>query len=139
MSAWENIDLLAGGETAHHKHNVKMAMKLDNGDLTSNAKGNMSVFSMHFHKVLNNHGPVDNSVIDLIPQKPCLTNIDTPITFREVNRAITKLKKGKATDLSGIPPEALKAMDNAPKQTIHKHILDFFEGKTDHEAWKRSQ
>jgi hypothetical protein len=26
-------------------------------------------------------------------------------------------------------------MDNAPKRTIHKHISDFFEGKTDHEAW----
>jgi hypothetical protein len=30
-------------------------------------------------------------------------------------------------------------MDNAPKRTVHKHISDFFEGKTDHEAWKRSQ
>ena len=137
--AWENINLLTGGETAHHKTNINMAMKLDNGDLASNAKENMSVFSMHLHKVLNNHRPVDDSVLELIPQKPCLTNIDTPITFREVKRAITKLKKGKAPGLNGIPPEALKAMDNAPKRTIHKHILDFFEGKTDHEAWKRSQ
>ena len=30
-------------------------------------------------------------------------------------------------------------MNNAPKQTIHERILDFFEGKTDHEALKRSQ
>jgi hypothetical protein len=138
-TAWENINLLAGGETAHHKTNINMAMKLDNGDLASNAKENMSVFSTHFHKVLNNHRPVDDSVLELIPQKPCLTDIDTPITFGEVKRAITKLKKGKAPGLNGIPPEALKAMDNAPKRTIHKHISDFFEGKTDHEAWKRSQ
>ena len=137
--AWENINLLTGGETAHHKTNINMAMKLDNGDLASNAKENMSVFSVHFHKVLNNHRPVDDSILELIPQKPCLTDIDTPITFRQVKRAITKLKKGKAPGLNGIPPEALKAMDNAPKRTIHKHILDFFEGKTDHEAWKRSQ
>jgi hypothetical protein len=137
--AWENINLLAGGETAHHKTNINMAMKLDNGDLATNAKENMSVFSMHFHKVLNNHRPVDDSVLDLIPQKPCLTDIDTLITFREVKRAIAKLKKAKAPGLNGIPPEALKAMGNAPKQTIHKHISDFFEGTTDHEAWKRSQ
>ncbi len=58
--AWENINLLASGETAHHKTNINMAMKLDNGDLASNAKENMSVFSMHFHKVLNNHRPVDD-------------------------------------------------------------------------------
>ena len=138
-TAWENINLLAGGETAHHKTNINMAMKLDNGDLASNAKENMSIFSMHFRKVLNNHRPVDDSVLELIPQRPCLTDIDTPITFREVKRAITKLKKGKAPGLNGIPPEALKAMDNAPKRTIHKHISDFFEGKTDHEALKRSQ
>ena len=110
-----------------------------NHDLASNAKENMSIFSTHFHKVLNNHRPVDDSVLELIPQKPCLTDIDAPITFREVKCAITKLKKGKAPGLNGIPPEALKAMDNAPKRTVHKHISDFFEGKTDHKAWKRSQ
>jgi hypothetical protein len=137
--AWENITLLASGETAHHKTNINMAMKLDNSDLASNAKENMSIFCMHFHKVLNNHRPVDNSVVELIPQKPCLTDINAPITFQEVKCAITKLKKGKAPGLNGIPPEALKAMDNAPKRTVHKHISDFFEGKTDHKAWKRSQ
>ena len=68
----------------------------------------MSVFSMHFHNVLNNNTPADNSVLDLIEQKPCLTAIDTPITFREVKHAINKVKKGKAPGLNGIPPEALK-------------------------------
>ena len=119
--------------------NINMAMKLENGDLTSNVKENMSVFSLHFHKVLNNHRPVNESVLELITQKPCLTDIDTPITFREVKCAINKLKKGKSPGLNGIPPKALKAMDNAPKQTVHKYVLDFFEGKTDHEAWRKSQ
>ncbi len=73
--AWDNITLLAGGKTAHHKTNINMAMKLDNGDLAS-------IFSMHFHKVLNNHRPVDDSVLELFPQKPCLTKTDTPITFQ---------------------------------------------------------
>jgi len=72
-----------------------MAMKLENGDLASNAKENMSVFSLHFHKVLNNYRPVHNSVLELIDQKPCHTAIDTPITFREIKRAINKLKRGK--------------------------------------------
>jgi hypothetical protein len=116
-----------------------MAIKLDNGDLASNAKENMSVFSLHFHKVLNNHRPVDEPVLKLITQKPCLTDIDTPITFREVKHAINKLKKGKAPGLNGIPPDALKAMDNATKRIVHKHILDLFEGKTDHEACRKSQ
>ena len=64
--AWENINLLAGGKTAHHKTNINMAMKLENGDLASNAKENMSVFSLHFHKVLNNQRPVNEFVLELI-------------------------------------------------------------------------
>ena len=137
--AWENIRLLAGGKSAHHKTNINMAMKLKNGDLASNAKENMSVFSLHFHKVLNNHRPVDDSVLELIDQKPCHIAIDNPVTFHEVKRAINKLKKGKAPSLNGIPPEALKPMDDAPRQIVHKHVSDFFKGKTDHEAWRKSQ
>ncbi len=114
-------------------------MKLENQDLASNAKENMSVFGMHFHKVLNTHRPVDDSVLDLIRQKLCLTTIDAPITFREVKHAINKLKKGKASGLNGIPPEALKAMNDTPRRTVHKHVSNFFEGKTDHEGWHKSQ
>ena len=83
--AWENIGLLTGGETAHHKTNINMAMKLESGDLVSNAKENMSIFSMHLHNVLKNNKLVNDLVLDLIEQKPCLTAIDTSITSREVN------------------------------------------------------
>ena len=111
-----------------------MAMKLDNYKLASNAKENMSIFNMHFHKLLNNQQPVDDTVLDLIEQKPCLTIINTPIFFKEVRCAINKLKKGKAPGLNGLPPEALKAMDDTQKRIIHKNVSDFFDGKTDHEG-----
>jgi hypothetical protein len=52
---------------------------------------------------------------------------------------INKLKKGKAPGLNGIPPIALKAMDDTPQWTVHKHVSDFFNGKTDHEEWHKSQ
>ena len=113
--AWENINLLADGETAHHNTNINTAMKLENGDLASNAKEIMSVFSLHFRKVLNNQRPVDESVLELITQKPCLTDIDTSITFREVKHAINKLNKGKAHGLNCIPPEALKTNGQCAK------------------------
>jgi hypothetical protein len=80
-------------------------MRLENGELMSNARENMSVFGAHFDKVLNNHQPVDHSVLDLLEQKPCMTSIDKPISFTEVKRAINKLKKGKAPGLDGIPPQ----------------------------------
>ncbi len=90
---------------------------------------------MHFHNMLNNHRPVDTTVLDLIQQKPRLNAINLPITFREVKAAINKLKKGKSLGLNGIPPEALKAMNNTPRQIVHKHVSDFFEGKADHKGW----
>ena len=114
-------------------------MRLENGKLASNAKENMSVFGMHFDKVLNNPQPVDRSVLDLLEQKPCMMVIDNPISFTEVKQAINKLKKGKAPGLNGIPPEALKAMDNVPRRTVHCHVCDFFEGEVDHEGWHQSQ
>jgi hypothetical protein len=80
--SWEIIRILTGEETAHHKTNSNMAMKLESGNLASNAKENMSIFSMHFHNVLKNLKPVGYSVLDLIEQKPCLTTIDTMITSR---------------------------------------------------------
>jgi hypothetical protein len=129
--------MLTGGKTAHHKTNLNMS--LANGELSSNAKENMSVFRVHFNKVLNNHRPVDYSVLNLLKQKPCLTSIDNPITFSEVKRAINKLKKRKQPDLNGIPPEALKAMGNTLRQTVHHHVCDFFEGGVDHEGWHKSQ
>ena len=77
-------------------------MRLENGKLASNAKENMSVFGMHFDKVLNNPQPVDRSVLDLLEQKPCMMVIDNPISFTEVKQAINinKLKKGKAPGLT---------------------------------------
>jgi hypothetical protein len=137
--AWENIHILTGGETAHHKTTINMAMKMEDGTLASNAKENMSVFGMHLHKVLNNHRPVDTTVLNLIKQKPRLDAIDMPITFREIKAAINKLKKGKSPGLNGIPPEALKAMNDTPQGIVHKHVSDFFEGKVDHEGWHKSQ
>ncbi len=124
---------------AHHKTTINMAMKMENGTLASNAKENISVFGRHFHKVLNNHRPVDTTVLNLIQQKPRLDAIVAPITFREVKAAINKLKKGKSPRLNGIPPEALKAMNNTPRQIVHKPVLDFFEQKVDHEGWHKSQ
>ena len=106
--AWEYICILMGGKTAHHKKSVNIAMRLPDGTLASNSSKNMTVFGPHFDRVFSNHQPVDLSILDLIPQKEQLMEIDCPITFNEVDKAINKLKPGKALGLNGIPPEACK-------------------------------
>jgi hypothetical protein len=97
-------------------------MRLASGEFASNAKENMSVFGAHYTKVLNNHRPLDYSVLDLLQHKPCMTLINNPITFSKVKRAISKLKKGKSSGLNGIPPKALKAMYNSLQRIVHCHL-----------------
>jgi hypothetical protein len=117
--AWENIHILTGGETAHHKTNLNMSMHLATGELASNAKENMSVFGAHFDKVLSNHRPVDHSVLDLLEKNPCMTSIDNPTTFSEVKQAINKLKKGSRLVSTGSPPKHSKQwITSRDKQSI---------------------
>ncbi len=109
LVTWEYIRLLTGGSTAHHTKKVNMAMKMANGRPATNGKENMEVFGPHFEQVFNNHRPVNPTILADIPQRPTLHDINSPITFDDVNAAINKLTNGKSPGLNGIPPEAYKA------------------------------
>ncbi len=52
---------------------------------------------------------------------------------------VTKLKNAKALVLTGVPPEAFKAMSTTNLRHVHKHVNDFFLGDADHEQRHRSQ
>lgn len=116
-----------------------MAMKMANGKPATNGKENMAVFGPHFERVFNNHRPVDPTILDESPQHPILHEIDSPITFDEVNTAINKLKNGKSPGLNGIPPEAYKAMNVVTRRRVHEYVTAFFEGDADYEGWHASQ
>jgi len=116
-----------------------MAMKMANGKPAANGKENMAVFGPHFERVFNNHRPIDPTILDEISQRPILHEIDSSITFDEVNTAINKLKNGKSPGLNGIPPEAYKAMNVATRRRVHEYVTAFFEGDTDYEGWHASQ
>ena len=114
-------------------------MHLPDGSLAASSTKNMSVFGPHFERVFSNHHPVDFSVLDLIPQQEQLTEIDHPVTFAEVDKAINKLKSGKAQGLNKIPPEAYKAMGKAMQLRIHCYVGRFFDGTMDYKGWHKSQ
>ena len=130
---------LKGGDTTHHKPTINMAMRKPDGSIATNAKENLSVFGPHFSKVLDNERTTDKTVLDLIPQRPKVRHLDKPITIKEVNIAINKLKKGKSPGLDGVPPEALKAMNPAMRREILRYISEFFEGEADYEGWHKSR
>jgi hypothetical protein len=66
----------------------------------------MAVLGPHFERVFSNHQPVNLSILDLVPQREQLIEIDCSITFSKVDKAINKLKPGKAPGLDRVPPEA---------------------------------
>ena len=111
--AWEHICLLIKGESAHHQRRPTMAMQLPDGTRASNAADNMSVFASHFQRVYNNHRSVDFAYADHIPQRRILWELNDPITWDEFMKAVKKLKNTKAPGLTGVPPEAFKAMTTA--------------------------
>jgi hypothetical protein len=116
-----------------------MAMKMANKKLATNSKENMTMFGPHFDCIFNNQRPVDQTILNDIPQRPTLHDIDSPITFKEVNAAINKLKNGKSPGLNGISPKAYKAINTETQQQVHEYTAAFFEGDANYNGWHESQ
>ena len=65
--------------------------------------------------------------------------LNDPITWEEFSKAVKKLKNAKAPGLTGVPPEAFKAMSPANLCHVYKHVNDFLMGDADYDQWHRSQ
>ena len=63
---WQSVRVLSGGATSHHASPTVMRMQLPNGELPTTDAENASAFGSHFHRVFNNHIPIDWPVIDKI-------------------------------------------------------------------------
>ncbi|EJK61338.1 hypothetical protein THAOC_18200 [Thalassiosira oceanica] len=64
--------------------------------------------------------------------------VDDPLTRDEFERAVNKLKAGKASGLNGVPPEAFKAMDEELRTLVFGYCVRFWEGE-DFRGWQMSQ
>ena len=56
----------------------------------------MSRWQEHYRELLNTRNPCDPAVLDTIPEKPIVHDIDTPPSIEEVNCAIRSLKNSKS-------------------------------------------
>ena len=116
-----------------------MAMRLSDGSLAATDKDNMHVMHPHFVNVFNNHRPVDENVLKHVKQRQIEWSLDDPITWKEFDDAVNKLKNGKAAGLNDVPPEAYKAMDEECRRRVYTYVCKFFEGDADYEGWHRGQ
>ena len=106
-----------------------MAMRLPDGSRASNASENMSVSP----QVYSNHWDTNQTILDQVPQCRTLWKLNDPITWDEFCKAVKKLKNTKAPGLTGVPPEAFKAMSPANLRYVYNHVNDFFLGNVDYE------
>jgi hypothetical protein len=123
--AWEHIRLLTKGEAAHHEKKTAMAMRLPDGSRATNASENMSVFAPHFHRVYNAKRATDPTILAQVPQRRTMWELNDPITWDEFSKAVRKLKNAKAPGLTGVPPEAFKAMSPTNLRHVYNHVNDF--------------
>eukprot|EP00978_Attheya_sp_CCMP212_P039733 scaffold209438_cov40-Attheya_sp.AAC.2 len=87
-------------------------MRLENGELATNDEKNADVFEPHSVNVFNRKdAPVDNSVLQLIQQRPMTDHLNHPPTPIEISKHIQKAAQDKAGGESGITgSRALKAL-----------------------------
>ena len=112
--SWKSVQILAGGMTSHHEKPTVMQLRLPNGHLATTDAKNASVMGPHLAKVYQAHHPVFYVLQDL-PQRPMMPELDAPITWAELKRAVMKLANGKSPGLNDAPPDAFKALPLTPK------------------------
>jgi len=77
----------------------------------------------HFNNVLNRLAAINDQAITRLPQLPINTEIDTPPTYEEVNKAIKQMTTGKALGPDAIPAEVYKTGG----KTIHSQLTSLFQ------------
>ena len=110
--AWESVCGLSEGDTSHPTLTTVMLIQLTNGELATTDAEIASVFGPHFHRIFNNHIPIDWPVLDKIKQREVMDKLDQTISWEEINKSATKLANNKAPGLNGVPLNAFKALDN---------------------------
>ncbi len=86
-----------------------MAMCLSDGSRAINASENMSVFALHFHRVFDNHGSTDPTLLEHITQQWTLWELNDPISWEEFSKAVKKLKNAKAAGLTRVLPKSIQS------------------------------
>ena len=121
------------------------------GTLTTNDNESAKVFYEHFSKIVNNQNiKCDESVLTLLPQKDEILSLNDPPTIKQVKDSIKRMRNRKASGPSGLKPDVIKALaqeissgnaeidpnedknlSNCFINTIHKYLLDFWNGNNE--------
>ena len=108
---------------------------LPTGLLASTDAENLSVMGPHFEKVYTNHQQVAWEMLDAIPQRSEMMELDSEITWEELQQAIEKLKNGKAPGLNDVPPDAFKSLTQNNLANLLEQLNLLWHEEADFEEW----
>ena len=108
---------------------------LPTGTLESTDAENASLMVPHFGKVYTNHQKVAWDALIATPQGSEMIELDSEISWEELQQAIAKLKKGKAPGLNNVPPDAFKSLTKNNLATLLEHLNSFWNNEVNFEEW----
>ena len=106
--AWGNVKLLRAGLHPPRRA-APTKMKKADGSTAETPEENAEVFAASFEKLYGCAPSVDSSVLDALPQRPEMTDLDHVPTDKEIRRALGKLHH-TAPGESGLPAAIWKAL-----------------------------
>ena len=134
-AAWDNVKLLKKGLSKVKPITTKQ-MKKPDGSLCKSPEENATVFKEHFEKLYGNEANFDESVLELLPQRPVFKNCDGIPSDDEIRTAVSKLKN-KAPGESGLMSQSLKCLVDSPElfDVLKSIIIDFWVSESVPEEW----
>ena len=92
---------------AGHRPHKSSALLKENGEMTKSPLEVKQQWHEHFRKILNIYSQYQQEVLDSVPLQPIVHDLDGPPTLDELLSALSKLKKGRAGERTGILPELI--------------------------------
>ena len=90
----------------------------------------------HYSVLLNTNNPSNRNILDRIPQKPPITQMDVTPTLQEVNHAVRNLKNRKSPGVDGIPSEVWKHGGPTLTGQLHQLICRIWKEEEVPQQWK---
>ena len=133
---WDTLGRLRNGLSKAHA-SAEVSMKKPDGSRCKSAEENAEVFRAHFQTLYGRTPTYDATVLEMLTQHPVVVNCDHVPSDDEIRSATNRLKN-KGPGLSGICPQAWKALlenDNA-FQILRLVILEFWVSEMPPEEWQ---
>ena len=119
--AWRSVKILTEDLKISRTAPTVMQLRF----LATTDAENASVMGPHLVSIYQKHCLRIWEVLNNINQRNMMNNLDIPISWDKLKKAITKITNGKAPGLNSVPPDTFKALNITNLATIHVLFLAY--------------